>query len=119
MKKTSSRMIRINEEIKKELSSIIQNQLKDPRIHLMTSVVDVNTTSDLKHCKVFISVLGNETEQNDSIKGLNSASSFIRTEIAKRINLRNTPEIKFVNDDSIERSVYMSKLIDDLNKKSE
>jgi ribosome-binding factor A len=117
MKRNSSRITKIDEEIRKDLSSIIRN-LKDPRIHPMTSVVSVNTTSDLKFCKVYISVLGNEEEQKDSIKGLNSAASFIRTELARSINLRNTPEITFVNDQSIERSIHMSKLIDEVNKKN-
>lgn len=112
MKKVSSRMIRINEEIKKELSVIIRNELKDPRIHPMTSIVNVNATSDLKHCKVFISVLGSEKEQEDTKKGLNSAAPFIRKQLARTINLRNTPELKFVNDQSIEYSVHMAKLID-------
>ncbi|MFP4698105.1 MAG: 30S ribosome-binding factor RbfA [Eubacteriales bacterium] len=116
MKKKTSRMIRINEEIKRELSSIIRS-LKDPRIHPMTTIIEVDATNDLKHCKVFISVLGKEEEQKDSVQGLNNASSYIRTLLARTINLRNTPEIKFVGDQSIERSIRMSKLIDEVNKK--
>ncbi|TCK97940.1 ribosome-binding factor A [Natranaerovirga hydrolytica] len=119
MKKKSSRLIRINEEIKKELSNLIRTELKDPRVNPMTTVVNVHTTSDLKHCKVFISVLGNEEDKEETVNALNKASSFIRTEIARLINLRNTPELKFIKDDSIEQSIHMSKIIDEISKKDE
>lgn len=119
MKKTSSRMIRINEEIKKALSLIIRTNLKDPRIHAMTTVINVITTNDLKYCKVYISVLGTEEEQKETLKGLNSAVKYIRNELAHTVNLRYTPELTFFNDQSIEYSVNMSKLIYDVNKKDE
>ena len=114
MYKRNPRQIRINEEVRKEISSIIMNELKDPRVHSMTTVVEAQVTKDLKFCKVYISVLGNQEELDETIKGLNSSKGFIRTELAKRINMRNTPELNFVADQSIEYSIKMSKLIDEV-----
>ena len=85
----------------------------------MTSVVDAVVTSDLKQCKAYISVLGNDEEKEETMKGLNSAVGYIRRELAHSINLRNTPEITFILDDSIEYGVNMSKKIDELNHGSE
>lgn len=109
----STRKTRVNDEIQKELSSIIR-ELKDPRIPLITSVVRVETTSDLSNCKVFISSICDDP--NECMKGLNSAGGFMRSELAKRLNLRNTPILHFVNDDSIEYGAKMLKLIDEVNK---
>ena len=83
--------------------------MKDPRIHPMTSVVSVEVTPDLKYAKVFVSVLGSEQEKKDTQEGLKSAASHIRTQLARTLNLRNTPELTFVIDDSIEYGVTMSK----------
>lgn len=90
--------------------------VKDPRIHPMTSVVAAEVAPDLKHCKVYISVLGDEQEKQDTMAGLKSAEGYIRTQLAKTINLRNTPELTFILDQSIEYGVNMSKLIDSVNK---
>jgi len=109
-------MIRINDEIKKEVSEIIRSELKDPRVGVMTSVLRVDTTNDLKYCKIFVSVLGSEDEKKEVMEGLKNASGFIRKMIALRINLRNTPEIRFILDNSIEYSIKISKLIDEVNK---
>lgn len=117
MRKNSIKNTRINGEVQRELSSIIRMELKDPRIHPMTSVVSVEVAPDLKQAKVYISVLGNETEANDTIRGLKSAAAFIRGQLAKKLNLRNTPEIHFILDQSIEYGVNMSKLIDDVVEK--
>ncbi|WP_330576498.1 30S ribosome-binding factor RbfA [Defluviitalea raffinosedens] len=115
-----SRMIRINEEIKKELSDIIRQDLKDPRIiQTMVSVLNVDTTNDLKYCKIYISVMGNEEQKKGVIEGLKNASGFIRREIARRINLRNTPELIFKIDDSIEYGIRLSKIIDDIKSNTE
>lgn len=105
---------RINGEVRRELSNIIQNELKDPRIHPFTTVVAAEVTQDLKYCKVFISVLGDEEAQKNTLAGLRSAVGFIRSQLARSINLRNTPELTFVMDQSIEYGVNMSKLIDDV-----
>lgn len=115
MRKNSIKNTRINGEVLKELSNIIRGEIKDPRINPMTSVVAVEVAPDLKSCKAYISVLGDEESQKNTIKGLRSAEGFIRTRLARSINLRNTPEITFVLDQSIEYGVNMSRLIDEVN----
>lgn len=119
MKKNSIKNTRINGEVLRELSNIIRGEIKDPRIHPLTSVVAVEVAPDLKTCKAYISVLGDEEAQKDTLKGLRSAEGFIRTRLAKSINLRNTPEIKFIMDQSIEYGVNMSKMIDDVTRKDQ
>ncbi len=115
MKKNSIKNTRINGEVLRELSNIIRGEIKDPRINPMTSVVAVEVAADLKTCKAYISVLGDEASQQDTLAGLKSAEGYIRSKLAKNINLRNTPEIRFVLDQSIEYGVNMSKLIDEVN----
>lgn len=114
MKKNSNRIIRINEEIKHELSAILRSGLKDPRVDTMTSVVKVDTTPDLKFCKVYVSVLGDEERQKATLEGLKHSSGYIRREIARTCNLRNTPEMHFVLDHSIEYGVHLSTLINEV-----
>lgn len=114
MRKNSHKNQRINGEVMRELSRIISFEIKDPRINPMTSVTDVVVTPDLKFCKAYISVLGDEESAEDTLKGLKSATGYIRRELARRINLRNTPELTFVIDNSIEYGVTMSKKIDDI-----
>lgn len=116
MRKNSIKNTRINMEVQRELSQIIRSEIKDPRIHPLTSVVAVEVTPDLKYCKAYISVLGDEEAGKATIEGLRSADSFVRRELAHRVNLRNTPEIKFILDQSIEYGVNMSKLIDEVTK---
>jgi ribosome-binding factor A len=99
-----------------ELSNIIRGEIKDPRIHPMTSVVAVEVAPDLKTAKAYISVLGDENAQQSTMAGLKSAEGYIRRALAKSINLRNTPEIKFILDQSIEYGIEMSKKIDALTK---
>ncbi len=115
MRKNSIKNIRINEEVMHELSNIIRNDIKDPRLPMMTSVVKVDVAPDLKTAKAYISVLGTEEEKKNSILALKSASGFIKSQLARKINLRNTPQIQFILDDSIEYGVTMSKLIDEVN----
>jgi len=110
-------MIRINDEIKKEVSEIIRSELKDPRVGVITSVLKVETTSDLKYCKIFVSILGDDQKKTETMEVLKGASGFIRKRIADNINLRNTPELKFIFDDSLEYSIKISKIIDDINKR--
>ncbi len=114
MRKNSIKNTRVNSEVQRELSEIISRELKDPRIHPMTTVVAVEVTPDLKLCKAYISVLGDEEAGKDTIKGLKNAVGFIRTQLARRINLRNTPEITFILDQSIEYGVNMTRLIDEV-----
>ena len=116
MRKNSIKNTRINMEVQRELSEIIRSGIKDPRIHPMTSVVAVEVTPDLKYCKAYISVLGDEEAAKATVEGLRSASSYVRRELARRVNLRNAPEIKFILDQSIEYGVNMSKLIDEVTK---
>lgn len=113
MRKNSIKNTRINAEVQKELCNIIR-ELKDPRIGLMTSVTAVEVAPDLKTCKAYISVFGSEQEKEDTMKGLKSAVGFIRRQLAKELNLRNTPEMKFILDNSIEYGVTMSKKIADI-----
>ena len=98
------------------MSNILRSGLKDPRIAPMTSVVAVKVAADLKTCKAYISVLGDEKAQADTLSGLKSAEGYIRRELARTLNLRNTPEIHFIMDQSIEYGVNMSKKIDDISK---
>lgn len=114
--KNNTRMIRINDEIQRELSQIIRAEVKDPRIGSLTSVIRVETTSDLKYCKVFISVLGNDEEKDGVMKGLKNAGGYIRHLLAERVNLRNTPELLFKLDNSVEYSVRMNALINEISK---
>lgn len=115
MRKNSMKNTRINGEVQKALAEIIRGDLKDPRISPLTSVVSVEVAPDLKTCKAWISVYGDETVQKDTLEGLKSAEGYIRKELARKVNLRNTPEIRFIVDQSIAYGVKMSKLIDEVN----
>ena len=115
MRKNSVKNTRVNGEVQRVLAEIIRGELKDPRINPMTTVMAVEVAPDLKSCKAYISVLGDVKSQEDTLKGLNSAMGFIRTQLARKINLRNTPEIKFIMDQSVEYGINMSKLIDEVN----
>ena len=101
-------------EVQRVLSTIIGGGIKDPRVAPMTTVVSVEVAPDLKTCKAYISVLGDKQTQDETLAGLRSASSYIRREIAQTINMRHTPEITFILDQSIEHGVYISKVIDDV-----
>ena len=117
MRKNSIKNTRINMEVQRELSETIRTEIKDPRVNgAMTSVVAVEVTPDLKYCNAYISVLGDEERAKDALTGLKSAVGYIRRELSHRVNLRNTPEITFVLDQSIEYGVNMSRLIDDVTK---
>ena len=117
MRKNSIKNTRINGEVQKELSTLIRGEIKDPRIHPMTSVTAVEVAPDLKTCRAYISVLGSGEAKKATTDGLNSAEGYIRRLLAKNLNLRNTPEIRFILDESIEYGVNMSKLIDDVARK--
>ena len=117
MRKNSIKNTRINSEVMREISQIIRTELKDPRVSTMTSVTDVNVTTDLKYCTVYVSVLGDKEETDKTLEGLRKAGGFIRYELAHRLNLRNTPELKFVIDNSLEYGMKMDKLIDEVISK--
>lgn len=116
MRKNSIKNTRVNTEVQRELSNIIRSGIKDPRVAPWTSVVAVSVAPDLKTCKAYISVLGDEKARDDTLKGLKSAVGYIRRELARNLNLRNTPEITFVLDQSIEYGVNMSNKIDEVTK---
>lgn len=115
MRKNSMKNTRINGEVQRVLAEIIRGDIKDPRVSSLTSVVAVEVAPDLKTCKAWISVYGEEYVQKDTLEGLKSAEGYIRKELARRVNLRNTPEIRFIVDQSIAYGVRMSKLIDEVN----
>lgn len=116
MRKNSVKNTRVNGEVMRVLAEVIRSEIKDPRINPMTSVVALEVAPDLKTCKAWISVLGNEESQKDTLAGLKSAEGYIRNQLARKINLRNTPEIRFIIDQSIEYGVNMSRMIDEVNR---
>lgn len=112
--KKNTRQTRINEEVRKELSIIIRDEIKDPSVPEMTSVTAVDVTNDLKYAKIYISVYGKKEVQEAALEALKKAKGFIRKEIAHRLNLRYTPELIFQLDTSIEYAIHMSKLIQEV-----
>lgn len=116
MRKNSIKNTRVNAEVQRELSNILRGGIKDPRVAPMTSVVAVEVAPDLKTCKAYISVFGDRKAQEDTLDGFRSAERYIRRELARTINMRNTPEIQFVLDQSIEYGVNMSRKIDELTR---
>ncbi len=113
----SNRIKRISEEVKKVISTMLINGIKDPRITSMISVTDVEVTNDLRYAFVYISMLAGDKEE--SLAGLNSARGYIRREVGKAIKLRYVPEIIFKIDDSIEKGMYMDELIKSVNSKND
>ena len=114
MRKNSVKNTRINGEVQRVLAEVIRGEIKDPRISPWTSVVEVEVAPDLKSCKVWISVLGDDEARKATLEGLRSAEGFIKRQLARTINLRNTPELTFVMDQSIEYGVNMSRKIDEV-----
>jgi len=114
MPKKNTRIIRINEEIARVTADIIRFEMADPRIGAVVSVMGAKTTQDLKFCKINVSILDGDAEE--TMKALTNAASFVRKRIADTLNLRNTPEITFIQDDSIAHAIRMNKLIDEVNK---
>ena len=112
MKKNSVKNNRINGEVQRALAEVIRGEIKDPRIAPMTSVTSVEVAPDLKTCKAYISVFGDEKAQQNTLEGLNSALGFIRSQLAQKVNLRITPQIRFIMDRSIAYGVDMSHKID-------
>lgn len=108
------RASRISEEIKKVISDVIKNELKDPRIAPLTSVTHVEVSRDLRHAKVYISVYGTDEEKNNTIEALRKASGYLRKEIGRRIKIFYTPEVDIELDKSIETGIHIAKLIDNL-----
>ena len=116
----STRQMRVNDEVKRELAEIIRSGLRDPRIGVITSVTRAEVTPDLKYCKIYVSLLTNDDsggEKDAVMEGLRSASGYIRHLLAERVNLRQTPELTFIHDDAIEHGMRISKLIDEVARK--
>ena len=119
MRKNSIKNTRINSEVQRALSTIIREEVKDPRVDPLLSVTDVIVAPDLKTAKAYISVLGDAEKLAATIDGLKKAEGYIRSCLAKSVNLRNTPELTFLIDRSIERGAYMSKRIDEVIREDE
>ena len=119
MRKNSIKNTRINAEVQKELANLIRSEIKDPRVGPMTCVTDVEVAPDLKTCKVWVSTLGDESALTETIKGLKNAEGFLRRQLAASLNLRNTPELRFIADTSIEYGMKMNKLLDEVALPSE
>lgn len=113
MRKNSVKNTRINSEIQKALSVVIREEVKDPRVGFLTSVTRVEAAPDLKTCKVYVSSLNKECPLEDTVKALKKAEGFIRHQLADSLNLRNTPNLTFVADHSIEYGVHMNSLINE------
>ena len=116
MRKGSVKNTRINSEVQKVLAEAIRSGLKDPRVPEFTSVTDVEVAPDLKTCKVWVSMLVDDGNMEAGLEGLKSAEGFLRRELAHELNLRNTPELIFLPDNSIEYGNRMSQLIDEVSK---
>ena len=119
MRKNSIKNTRINGEVQKILAEVIRGEIKDPRIPEFTSVVSVEVAPDLKNCKAFISILGDDEAAQNALEGLKSASGFIRNRLARELNLRNTPDLHFYLDQSIAYGVDMSHKIDEVIRQDE
>lgn len=113
------RVNRVAEEIKKVISDLIKNQLKDPRIAPLTSVTHVDVSKDMRHAKVYVSVYGSDEERAATIEALKKASGFLRKEVGSKIKTFYTPEIDVQLDKSIERGIHITKLIDNLRNEVE
>jgi ribosome-binding factor A len=109
-------MTRQNNDFAREIAEIIRSELKDPRIGGIVSVLKADASVDLKHCKVYVSILGSPGEQRETLEGLQSAAGFIRKRVAERANPRRTPELRFLFDDSMEYGFKMDKIIEDVIK---
>lgn len=110
-----NRINKINDQIRRELSEIIRG-LKDSRIPLMTSVIAVDTTGDLRYAKVFVSVMGDENIQKNALEGLSSAAGFIRRELGHRMDIRYTPELLFSMDHSIEYGAHINDILHKIDR---
>lgn len=109
------RASRVGEQVKKELSHVLQHEMKDPRIGFVT-ITAVEMSGDLQQAKVFISVLGDEEQKRQTLDGLDKAKGYLRTEVGRRIHLRHTPELMFKFDESIEHGQHISKLLEEVNR---
>ena len=110
----SRRTDRINEQLREEISRVLARQIKDPRLNSVISITRVESSSDLRSAKVYISVLGNEMQRKEALDGLQSAASFLRREIRDRINMKHTPFMTYLLDDSIQEADHLLRLLNDV-----
>lgn len=110
------RIRRIESELTKEISIMIRSDIKDPRIAPITSITEIDLTDDLQSAKIYISVLGDDTEKEETIEGLKNSTGFIKRELGNRMNLRHIPDIKFILDTQIEQALHIESLIDKVIK---
>ena len=108
----SHRIEQVNKLLRRELSDLLQHQIKDPRLDTFVAVTEVDTSTDLRHAKVFVSHLGSEAEKQEILSALGAASGFLRKELAQNLKMRRIPELSFCWDDSLERGAHILKLID-------
>jgi ribosome-binding factor A len=111
----SHRIERVNALIQREISELIQRELRDPRLHEFIVVTEVDTSPDLKYAKIYISCISGQQEEEKILSVLNSAAGFLRTELAKKVRLRYTPELNFIWDNSIEHGDKILRLLDQVN----
>lgn len=111
----SRRTERLNKLIKQEVSELLEREVDDPRLNNLISITEVSISPDLKHAKVFVSILGNEANRTDMLAGFNTASGFLRKRLASRLRLKCTPQLSFHYDDSIERGARVLKLIEQVS----
>ena len=116
MKKGSIKNTRINAEVRKEIQSILMNGLKDPRVSPMTTVTDARVTADLRYCTVYVSVYGGPEAEEQTLEGLRKASGYSRSELARTVNLRITPELRFAADRSMAYGAHIDSVLDELKK---
>ncbi len=114
---TNHRTARISEEIKKELSQMIRDEIKDPRVKGLISITHVEVSKDLRYAKVFVSQLAGEEEEKSTLKGLENAGGYLRSELAKRLQLRMTPELIFKPDSSMEYGAKINTILSSFNQK--
>lgn len=112
MARDSTRTRRIAEQIQRELAELVRLELKDPRVGLIT-LTDVEVTNDHEHAKVYFTLMGNQQQVQETLKGLQRAAGFLRTQLAHRMQLRLVPDLRFVHDTSVERGMDLSRLIDE------
>ena len=113
----SNRIGRINEEIQRELSALLRT-VKDPRVHGLVSITAVETTSDLRYAKIFVSVL-DKSDGKEVVKGLKSAAGYLRRELGQALQLRYTPELQFVQDDSMDKGAHILKVLREIEQREE
>ena len=113
--KSSQRLQKINDEIRKEAAEVLRSELKDPRVSTMTTVTSAQVSNDLKYCKIFVSILGDDAAKKEAMDGLKNAAPYLRKMLAMRINLRHTPAVSFVLDESLDYGMKMDKIFKEIN----